>query len=59
MAKWYFVGYNCAYIAMYRTLKGALNFIARKGLQDDLDNMLGIVDSDGEMYNPITGYTIT
>lgn len=53
--KWYFVDYNGAYIAQYRTLRGALNYIARKGLRNDLDNVLDLVDSDGEMYNPITG----
>lgn len=52
---WYFVEYNCNYLAMYKSVRACLNFIDRKGLQDDLDNCLTIVDSEGNEYNPITG----
>lgn len=52
---WYFVEYNCLYIAMYKSIRACLNFIDRKKLQDDADNILRIWDSDGNLYNPING----
>lgn len=51
----YFVDYNGEYIASYKTLHGCLNFIGRRGYQDDADNTLRIVDQYGNLYNPITG----
>ena len=53
--KTFWVYYNGEYIAEYKTLKGCLDFISRKKLEDDLDNDLGIVDSDGNDYHPYTG----
>lgn len=53
--KTYWVYLNGEYIAEYRTLRGCLDFISRKKLEDDLDNDLGIVDSDGNDYHPYTG----
>lgn len=52
---YYYVEYNGAFIASYKTLKGALNYIDRKGLQDDCDNTLRVFDRYGEQYNPING----
>lgn len=46
----YFVEYNAKYIAMYKTLKAAKNFIARKGLKDDECNILHIWDSEGNEH---------
>lgn len=43
----YFVEYNAKYIAMYKSLKSAQNFIVRKGLKNDEDNILRIWDSEG------------
>lgn len=55
MSKYYYVEYNCKYIAIYKSVRACINFIDRKGLRDDADNMLNIVDSEGNMYNPING----
>lgn len=55
MRKYYYVEYNCKYIAIYKSVRACINFIHRKGLRDDADNMLNIVDSEGNMYNPING----
>lgn len=51
----YFVEYNGKYVADRKTLRGALSYISRKGLQDDFDNTLRLVDQNGYMYNPING----
>lgn len=48
----YFVEYNGKYIAEYKTLKGANDFITKKGLKNDDDNLLLIVDNEGGMYRP-------
>lgn len=53
--KRYFVDYNGKYIAEYKSIKACLNFIVRKGLKDDDDNMLLIWDDDRNMYNSKTG----
>ena len=53
--KTYWVYLNGEYIAEYKTLKGCLDFISRKKLEDDLDNDLGIVDNEGNDYHPYTG----
>ena len=50
-----FIDYNGKYIAQYKRMRAALNYINRKGLQDDLDNTLRLVDDKGNEYNPITG----
>ena len=39
-------------------MSAALDYIGRKGLQDDLDNTLKLVDDNGNEYNPITGQAI-
>ena len=46
----YFVEYNAKYIASYKSLKAAQNFIARKGLKNDEDNVLTIWDNEGNEY---------
>lgn len=54
----FFVDYNCKFIAMYKSVRACLNFINRKGLHDDFDNTLRIVDNNGDMYSTINGYKI-
>lgn len=46
----YFVDYNGKFIAVYKSLRACRNFINRKGLRDDLDNVLRVVDEKGNMY---------
>ena len=53
-----FIDYNGKYIAQYKRMRAALNYINRKGLQDDMDNTLRLVDDKGNEYNPITGQSI-
>ena len=53
-----FIDYNGKYIAKYKRMNAALNYINRKGLQDDLDNTLRLVDDKGNEYSPITGQII-
>lgn len=53
-----FIDYNGKYIAQYKRMSAALDYIGRKGLQDDLDNTLRLVDDNGNEYNPITGQAI-
>lgn len=48
----YFVEYNGKYIAEYKTLKGANNYIERRGLKNDDDNLLLIICDNGDMYRP-------
>ena len=52
---YYFVSYNCKYIAMYKSVTACLNFIQRKGLRDDAHNLLYIVDNEGNEYCWRTG----
>ena len=53
---YYFVEYNGKLLATRKTLKGALNFIERKDLEDNYPhNSLWLVDSKGTTYNPING----
>lgn len=54
----YFVDYNCKFIFSSKSLKRCLNHIERKGLQSDCDNMLRIVDQNGDEYNPMNGCPI-
>ncbi len=53
-----FIDYNGKFIAQYKRMSAALAYINRKGLQDDLDNTMRLVDDKGNEYNPITGKTI-
>lgn len=43
----FFVEYNAKYIASYKSLKAAQNFIDRKCLKNDDANVLRIWDSEG------------
>lgn len=52
----YFVYYNGAYIARYRTLKACQAFIIRKGLKNDENNLLQVLDSEWLEY-PLTATT--
>lgn len=54
----YFVYYNGKYIAEYKSVRACLNFINRKGLQDDYNNVLRIVNTDGDMYHTVLGTPI-
>ena len=54
----YFVSYNAKFMAEYKSVKACLNFINRKGWKNDENNMLYIVDEDGEEYDSVTGETI-
>jgi len=54
----FFVEYNCAFVADYMTLKGALDYVSRKKLVNDADNMVRIVDKNGDEYHTITGKKI-
>lgn len=51
----YFVEYNGQYVGIYKTLRGALNLISRKGYKNDYDNTVRLVDDKGNMYNTING----
>lgn len=51
----FWVEYNGKYVADYKSVLACLKFINRKGLQDDFDNTLRIVDNNGDMYNTISG----
>lgn len=55
---YYFVWYNGAFIAQYKSVRACLNFIDRKKLQNDYKNLLEIVDQNGDLYNVITGIKI-
>lgn len=54
----YFVDYNCKFIAMYKRIHNAMNFIKNKGLVNDYDNILRLLDENGNEYDPITGCKI-
>lgn len=51
----FWVEYYGKYVADYKSVRACLNFIDRKGLQNDYDNTLQIVDSNGDVYNWING----
>lgn len=55
---YYFVWYNGAFIAQYKSVRACLNLIDRKGLKNDYRNQLDIVDQNGDLYNVITGVKI-
>lgn len=46
----YYVYYNGKYIASYKNLTSAQNFIKRKGLRNDEDNLLQILDNEWNEY---------
>lgn len=46
----YYVYYNGKYIAMYKNLTSARDFIKRKGLRNDEDNLLQILDNQWNEY---------
>lgn len=48
----YFICYNAKYIASRKSLKAAIDFIDAKGIHDDEDNELYIVDQQGNNYSP-------
>lgn len=50
--KAYFVEYNGKYVGIYKTLRGAFNFVQKKGLKDDESNSLRVFDDKGNHYNP-------
>lgn len=52
---WYFVEYNGRLLKATKRVMPAVDFIHRKGLKDDSDNKLVLVDSQGDTYNPYTG----
>ena len=47
----FFVSYNGKFVAERATIEAAVNVIIRKGLKDDYDNDLYIVDSEGNQYD--------
>ena len=55
----FYVEYNGCYIAMYKSIRACLNFIKRRGLRDDEDNLLRIWDNTGTIHNPVNGGDIT
>lgn len=54
----FWVEHNGKYVADYKSVRACLNLICRKGLQNDCDNTLRIVDNNGDMYNCINGNKI-
>lgn len=52
----FWVEYNGAFIACYKSVRACLNFIARKDLRNDYDNIVRIFDNNGDMYHPVFGY---
>lgn len=55
----FYVEYNGCFIAMYKSIRTCLNFIKRRGLRDDEDNLLRIWDNTGTIYDPVNGGDIT
>lgn len=51
----FYVSYNGKFIAMRKSLSAAMNVIARKGLKNDRNKLLYIIDADGDTYDPATG----
>lgn len=58
MGKKFYVEYNGKIMAIYKFMKSALNYVARKGWHNDDMNSLSIFDSDGEFYEPHGGNKI-
>ena len=55
---YYFVDYNAKFVAMYKSVRACLNYIERKGLRNDSDNVLMIFDKNGNEYNTVNGTEI-
>ena len=55
MKETFFVEYNGKFVATYKSVTACLNFIKRKGLVNDLDNTVRVVDKHGNLYNLMTG----
>lgn len=53
---WYFVEYNGKCVGAYKRLRTARNRIAERGLVDDDENLLVLVDSNGVEYDPVSGF---
>lgn len=51
----FFVEYNGKLMGAYKSLACALKLIRRKGLQNDFDNSLWLVDNNGDSYHPLLG----
>lgn len=47
----FFVEYNGKYVAEYKSVKSCLNYIEKKNLKDDENNLLVIICDNGDMYN--------
>lgn len=56
--RFYFVEYNAVYVARYKSIKSCLNFIKRKNLKNDCDNVLRIWDNTGALYDTTNGQAI-
>lgn len=54
----YYVNYNSVNIACFRYLKNALKYIKRRGLKENDNNMLLIMDYKGNLYEPVNGCEI-
>lgn len=54
----FFVQYNCKTMGVYKTLRGALKLILRKGWVNDYDNDLWLVDNNGDSYHTTLGYKL-
>lgn len=54
----FWVEYNGAFIACYKSVRACLNFIARKDLRNDDDNIVRIMDNNGDCYDVISGNKI-
>lgn len=48
----YFICYNAKYIASRKSLKTAVDFIDARGIHDDENNVLYIVDQQGNYFKP-------
>lgn len=48
----YFICYNAKFIASRKSLKTAVDFINVRGIQDDENNELYIVDQQGNCFSP-------
>lgn len=51
----FWVWYNGKYLAGYKSVRACVNFVNRKGLQNDYNNTLRIVDNNGDRYNEVSG----
>lgn len=48
----YFISYNAKYIASRMSLKAAVDYIKARGIEDDENNELCIVDQRGNYFKP-------